>query len=59
MSDILALREELAENGQPIEGVSAVEVHEFMLWKAKGCAITQEILNEMLSGSEYGHSDCR
>ena len=30
VSAILALWEELAENGQPIEGVSAIEVDEFI-----------------------------
>ena len=36
---ILALWNEHVTNGQAKEGISVVDVHEFMLEKVKGCAI--------------------
>ena len=44
---IIELWEERTANDQTCDGISAVDVHNFMLEKAKGCAITMEVLTEM------------
>ena len=44
-SAILALWSEFVASGEASAVISAIEVHEFMLGKAKGCAVTQSILN--------------
>lgn len=44
---ILELWEELMGNDEPVDGISAIDVHEFMLKKAKTCAVTQVVLNEL------------
>ena len=46
-SAILALMDERNEDESSEGGISATDVHEFMLRKAKGCAVTQIILVEM------------
>ena len=46
---IQALWGEHSTNGEPVDGITAIEVHEFrtMVEKTKKCALLQVILNEM------------